>query len=162
MNSKSSMAIAVVVLVVFSIITYSVIAESNSSGSNTSSFKQGYLKVSNDTKQLYYLSNTTQSIQFNITVYTTTTSIFVYDISPLNNSSAVWTNITTLGPDNYGKYPVQNGTTLTLNLTVNQSAVSRMQPFNPITMTGIYTVSIIVIGSNDGVAGFGFGLVKIP
>lgn len=162
MNSKVSAVIAVVVLVVFSFIAYSIIDHSSASVSTNSTPTQGYLAVVNDTQQLYFVSNTTESLQFNITVYTTATTIYVYDISPLNNTSAVWVNLTSLGPDNYKQYNVQNGTTLTLNLTLNQSAISLMKPFNPYAMTGIYPVGIIIIGSNDGVADFGFGLAKMP
>lgn len=162
MNSKVSVVIAVVVLVIFSYITYFTINNSSASVSGSSTPTQGYLKVVNDTQQLYMVTNTTESIQFNMTVYTSASSVYVYDISPLNNSSAVWVNLTSLGPDNYEQYSVHNGSTITINLSLNSSAVSLMKPFNPYELSGIYPVTIIVISSNDGVTGFGFGLAKMP
>ena len=53
-------------------------------------------------------------------------------------------------------------TTVTLNLFLNSSVVSKMElttnPANP----AVYVVKIVLINGKDAAAGFGFGLVKVP
>lgn len=161
MKTKGSLVIAVAVLIVFSYLAYSTIEKSTSNVSGSTTVTEGYLSVVNDTQKLYFVSNETTYVQFNMTVYTSAPSVYIYDISPLNNTSAVWVNLTSLGAKNYEQVDVQNGSVVSVNLSLNSTAVGEMKPFNPITMSGVYSVAIIVISSNDGVAAFGFGVGKL-
>ena len=90
--------------------------------------------------------------------------MYVYDISPLNNTSANWVNITYMnGTNNYEHVTITaNGTLVQLNLTVNQSAVSQMKMSDPLAGEFYpYIVQIIVISGNDNAGGFGFALFRI-
>ncbi|HLH85542.1 MAG TPA: hypothetical protein VKU79_01595 [Thermoplasmataceae archaeon] len=160
LSRKTSLVIAIVILVVFAGLVYTTVEKSTGAISTNVALSTGYLKVENNTKPIYFITNNTSYIEFNMTVLTTASQIYVYDISPLNNTSYVWTNLTSLGKQNYELLNITNGTTVTVNLTLNQAAVEKMAPFDPFTHSGIYVVKIIVISSQGDATGFGFGLAK--
>ncbi len=160
---KAGIAVSIAALIVFGGVAYFTLAAPPPSLSLSST---GYFSVDNHTADAYFITNTTTSLDINFTAYSNVIpiSMYVYDISPVNNTSAVWTNITTLdGTANYMQITMTtNGTLEQLNLSINQAAVSQMALSDP--ATGIlhpYVVEIIIISANDNSAGFGFALFRV-
>ncbi|MEM3851814.1 MAG: hypothetical protein QXP70_02315, partial [Methanomassiliicoccales archaeon] len=83
------MAIAIVVVIVFAALSYVTIQRS-SQGISTGLGKPAYLQISSSAQPLYMINGNTTSISFNITVYTAPTTLYLFDISPLNASSSTW------------------------------------------------------------------------
>jgi hypothetical protein len=160
---KAGIAVSIAALIVFGGVAYLTL---NASTPSLSLKPTGYFSVDNHTAKEYFVNSSTQEIDINFTVYSNVVPIdaYIYDISPINNTSAIWTNITSLnGTNNYDHITIAaNGTIVYLQLTVNQSAVSRMKASDPLTGAFYpYIVQIIVISSNDNAGGFGFALLRI-
>ena len=160
---KAGIAISVAALIVFGGVAYLTLNASTPSLTLTST---GYFSIDNHTSKEYFVNNASSVLNVNFTVYSNTfpIDIYVYDISPLNNTSANWVNITSMnGTNNYEHVTItSNGTLVQLNLTVNQSAVSHMKVSDPFAGELYpYIVQIIVISGNDNAGGFGFALFRI-
>ena len=160
---KAGIAISVAALIVFGGVAYFTL---NASTPSLTLSSTGYFSVDNHTSKEYFVSNATSELNINFTVYSNVLPIdmFIYDISPLNNTSASWVNITSMnGTNNYEHVTITaNGTIVQLNLTVNQSAVSQMKMSDPLAGEFYpYIVQIIVISGNDNAGGFGFALFRV-
>ena len=160
---KAGIAISVAALIVFGGVAYFTL---NASTPSLTLSSTGYFSIDNHTSKEYFVSNATSELNINFTVYSNILPIdmYVYDISPLNNTSANWVNITSMnGTNNYEHLTITaNGTLVQLNLTVNQSAVSQMKMSDPLAGEFYpYIVQIIVISGNDNAGGFGFALFRV-
>ena len=160
---KAGIAISVAALIVFGGVAYFTL---NASTPSLTLSSTGYFSVDNHTSKEYFVSNATSELNINFTVYSNVLPIdmFIYDISPLNNTSASWVNITSMnGTNNYEHVTITaNGTIVQLNLTLNQSAVSQMKMSDPLAGEFYpYIVQIIVISGNDNAGGFGFALFRV-
>ena len=103
MMSKSiSMTIAVVVLLVFAGMTYFTIEKTSA---NVSLSEKGYLNVtlldingkqvnSSPESKMAPIYNSNDTITTELMVITNSTSIYLFDVSPLNNTTNTWTNTT--------------------------------------------------------------------
>ena len=103
MMSKSiSMTIAVVVLLVFAGMTYFTIEKTSA---NVSLSEKGYLNVtlldingkqvnSSPESKMTPVFNSNDTITTELMVITNSTSIYLFDVSPLNNTTNTWTNTT--------------------------------------------------------------------
>lgn len=103
MMSKSiSMTIAVVVLLVFAGMTYFTIEKTSATVSLS---EKGYLNVtlldingkqvnSSQESQIASVFNSNDTITIGLKVVTNSTSIYLFDVSPLNNTTNTWTNTT--------------------------------------------------------------------
>ena len=103
MMSKSiSMTIAVVVLLVFAGMTYFTIEKTSA---NVSLSEKGYLNVtlldingkqvnSSPESKMTPVFNSNDTITTELMVITNSTSIYLFDVSPLNNTTDTWTNTT--------------------------------------------------------------------
>ncbi|MEM3852350.1 MAG: hypothetical protein QXP70_05055, partial [Methanomassiliicoccales archaeon] len=139
-----------------------VTIQRSSQGISTGLGKPAYLQISSSAQPLYMINGNTTSISFNITVYTAPTTLYLFDISPLNASSSTWLNITSFSNhSSYELLSVSNGTSFTVTLYLNSSVVSSMVPFNPKNPQSIYTIRIIAITSAGGSTGLGFGLGRL-
>jgi len=160
---KAGIAISVAALIMFGSVAYFTLDASTPSLTLSST---GFFSIHNNTSKEYFVSNSTSELSINFTVYSNVlpTDIYVYDISPINNTSTKWVNITSLnGLNNFEHVTItSNGTLVELNLTVNQSAVSQMKLSDPLAGQFYpYIVQIIVISGNDNAGGFGFALLRI-
>ena len=160
---KAGIAISIAVIVVFGGIAFFTL---NASTPSLSLQSTGYFSVDNHTEKAYFLNNTSSTLNINFTVYSSVVPIdmYVYDISPVNNTSATCTNITSIGGSyNYEHVNMNsNGTVFDLNMTVNQAAISLMKVSGPLNGTLYpYLVKIIIVSGNDNAAGFGFALFRI-
>jgi hypothetical protein len=160
---KAGIAISVAALIVFGGVAYFTL---NAGTPSLTLSSTGYFSVDNHTSKEYFVSNATSELNINFTVYSNVLPIdvYVYDISPLNNTSANWVNLTSMnGTNNYEHVTITaNGTIVQLNLTVNQSAVSQMKMSDPLAGEFYpYIVQIIVISGNDNAGGFGFALFRV-
>ncbi|MCL4451617.1 MAG: hypothetical protein M1327_03205 [Candidatus Thermoplasmatota archaeon] len=160
---KAGIAISIAALIVFGGVAFFTL---NASTPSLSLKSVGYFSIDNNTSKEYFVSNTTSTLSLNFTVYSSVLpmDMYVYDISPINNTSANWVNITSLnGSQNYDHVTISsNGTLVELNLTLNQTAISQMRISNPVSGQFYpYVVQIIVISGNDNAAGFGFALFRI-
>ncbi len=103
MMSKSiSMTIAVVVLLVFAGMTYFTIEKTSA---NVSLSEKGYLNVtlldingkqvnSSPESKMASIYNSNDTITTELMIITNSTSIYLFDVSPLNNTTNTWTNTT--------------------------------------------------------------------
>lgn len=103
MMSKSiSMTIAVVVLLVFAGMTYFTLEKTSA---NVSLSEKGYLNVtlldingkqvnSSPESKMTPVFNSNDTITTELMVVTNSTSIYLFDVSPLNNTTNTWTNTT--------------------------------------------------------------------
>lgn len=166
LGKTGAIAVAVVAIVLFAGMTYFTLEKSKP---NLNLVSAGYMSVRNDTQSVYFVSTATKQIQLNFTIFSSVvpTSVFMFDISPLNNSSAVttWQNLTYLGQNgaNYEKLSVTaNGTAFSVALMLNDSAVGLMKISNPANGTFYpYVVKIIFISSGINFGGFGLALVRV-
>ncbi len=133
LSTKVSIAIAIAVLIIFSGVAFETIEHSSSS--KGVSIAAGYLKVKPN-------------------------PVYLYDVSPIDNASYVWTNITSF---NHTKYPnnfveITNASSTPVKysykLYVNKSAYEEMKvTINP-EQPHIYHALIILISANGNSAGF--------
>ena len=171
-SPKMSIAIGVVLLIVFGSMAYITIEKSSSSSSLTSSTAGGYAKIVNGTgvRNLYVVNDSSTSISLNFTLYTNSNQVYIYDISPLSsnhNSSLNTINLTYL---NKSQYPYNyildnntaNGTVFNLTLYLNPAALDKMNVTTNPADPQVYVVEILAINGKDGSAGFGFGVIKKP
>ncbi|WP_188680208.1 hypothetical protein [Thermogymnomonas acidicola] len=171
-SPKVSVVIAVVAILIFGGLTYTVAKEASSSTSISIS-SSGVLSITpeltpdsvykvNSTTELpvYYVLPGMQYIWLNFTMNSTAPTVYVYDISPLNNTSTSWVNLTyfnkTEYPYNYITISNANGTGIKVShrLYINESAYGMMKPDTP------YVVRIILISSQDKATGLGLILIK--
>ncbi len=159
LGRKSAFAIAIVSTVLLAGISYGLIFDTPT---NITGTQTGYLEVVNHTKSMYIITNSTQDLEINLTVYTSSSPIFVFDVSPLNNSSAIWQNISYFNySGNYIQENVGNGSSISFQLFFNTSVVSQMKISN-FTLGEIhpYIVKIIVLNENGGFGYFFFALAR--
>lgn len=160
---KAGIAISIAALIVFGGVAFFTL---NASSPSLSLKSVGYFSIENNTSKEYFISNSSSTLSINFTAYSNVLpmDMYVYDISPINNTSANWVNITSLnGSQNYDHVTINsNGTQVELNLTLNQTAISQMKISNPLADQFYpYIVQIIVISGNDNAAGFGFALFRM-
>ncbi|MEM0155498.1 MAG: hypothetical protein QW597_02700 [Thermoplasmataceae archaeon] len=179
LSSKTIIVVSVVMLVVFSAITVETINSAGSSMANTS------LKGSSSSLTVYspannsqiFINSTSKSFSVSLSVTSNESTIYVYDLSPVNITSLQsksqvklysLPNLThfnsTLYPYNYLKEqltPYKN-TTFNLTLYVNYTQFSKMNASDPITDTFYPYVVEILVESSSGASGIGFTLMRIP
>lgn len=172
LSKKTSLAIGVIILVVFGSIAYVTIQKSSSSSSLSGLSSQGYLKVQNGTglDPVYYVNNSSTSISFNFTIYTNSPVVYIYDISPLNSSHNSSLNNVNLTSFNETQYPYNyilknsttNGTLIHMTLELNPEAIHLMKYTTNPNDPNVYVVKIVIINGKDGDSGFGFGVIRLP
>lgn len=170
-SGKLSVLFAVIILVAFGTMAYVTIEKSSSDANLSGAALGGYIKVVNDTRPAYFITNATRELSINITLQSNSPTVYVYDIAPLSNNTSSPLNALNITEFNTSQFPynymeitnaTNSTTTVTLNLFLNSSVVSKMElttnPANP----AVYVVKIVLINGKDAAAGFGFGLVKVP
>lgn len=170
-SGKLSVLFAVIILVAFGTMAYVTIEKSSSDANLSGASLGGYIKVVNDTSPVYYITNGTTELKINFTLQSNSPTVYVYDISPLSNNTSSPLNAlnitefnTSLFPYNYMKITnaTNSTTTVTINLFLNSTVVSKMEsttnPRDPV----VYIVRIVLINGKDAASGFGFGLIKLP
>ncbi len=178
LGKKGTIALTVALLIIFSGMTYVTIFQSKVSLSTST----GYLKVASATNQKPEISlKAPGCIDFNITIKTSATSLYIFsfgnvtigtgssgnittNLTSFENTSSTYNSLTVNSTDRYNYVTVtdfKNNTTINLKLRVSQEAFNHMQTFNPEDKGTIYIVKLLVIGSNNGADGTGFALVKL-
>jgi uncharacterized protein (UPF0333 family) len=170
-SGKLSVLFAVIILVAFGTMAYVTIEKSSSDANLSGAALGGYIKVVNDTRPAYFITNATRELSINFTLQSNSPTVYVYDISPLSNNTSSPLNALNITEFNISQFPynymeitnaTNSTTTVTLNLFLNSSVVSKMElttnPANP----AVYVVKIVLINGKDAAAGFGFGLIKVP
>jgi hypothetical protein len=174
LGRKGTIVLTVALLIIFSGMTYVTIFNSKTALSTSG----GYLNVtaSQSQKQLVFVKEP-GCIEFNITVKTDASTVSIFSFGNVSTGSGSYTNLTSFintssmynglvvnSTDRYNYVTVtnfKNDTIINLKMMVSSSAFENMQPFNPQNSDTVYPVTILVIGSNDGADGTGFGLVKL-
>ena len=174
LGRKEAIVLTVALLIIFSGMTYVTIFNSKTALSTSG----GYLNVtaSQSQKQLGFVKEP-GCIEFNITVKTDASTVSIFSFGNVSTGSGSYTNLTSFintsstynglvvnSTDRYNYVTVtnfKNDTIINLKMMVSSSAFENMQPFNPQNSDTVYPVTILVIGSNDGADGTGFGLVKL-
>lgn len=170
-SGKVSVLFAAIILVAFGTMAYVTIEKSSSDANLSGASLGGYIKVVNDTKPFYEITNETTELSVNFTLQSNSPVVYIFDINPLSNNTSSPLNSlnitefnTTLYPDNYIK--ITNATNSTTQMTISlyfiSSVVSKMNlTTNPVAPT-VYLVKIILVNGKDAATGFGFGLIKVP
>ncbi|BAB60331.1 TVG1219474 [Thermoplasma volcanium GSS1] len=158
LSRNATVAISVIVLIVFAGVAYEVIH--NSSSTSETLKISGNIKVkpdlkpsltktvNNTTYPIYLVSQNTNYIYLNFTLNSTSNTVYVYDISPLNSSTYSWTNLTFFnGTGNYVELANVSSVPInySLKLYINKEAIPMMKPDIP------YDVVILFI-SDQGVS----------
>lgn len=170
-SGKLSVLFAVIILVAFGTMAYVTIEKSSADANLSGSALGGYIKVVNNTKSYYCISNESKGLSINFTLQSNSPVVYVYDIDPLSNNTTSPLNAlnitefnTTLYPDNYMKITnATNSTTpMTIHLYFNSTVVSKMAITTNQSHPTVYIVKIVLINGKDAATGFGFGLIRIP
>ena len=174
LGRKGAIVLTVALLIIFSGMTYVTIFNSKTALSTSG----GYLNVtaSQSQKQLVFVKEP-GCIEFNITVKTDASTVSIFSFGNVSTGSGSYTNLTSFintsstynglvvnSTDRYNYVTVtnfKNDTIINLKMMVSSPAFENMQSFNPQNRDTVYPVTILVIGSNDGADGTGFGLVKL-
>ena len=174
LGRKEAIVLTVALLIIFSGMTYVTIFNSKTALSTSG----GYLNVtaSQSQKQLVFVKEP-GCIEFNITVKTDASTVSIFSFGNVSTGSGSYTNLTSFintsstynglvvnSTDRYNYVTVtnfKNDTIINLKMMVSSPAFENMQSFNPQNRDTVYPVTILVIGSNDGADGTGFGLVKL-
>ena len=174
LGRKGAIVLTVALLIVFSGMTYVTIFNSKTALSTTG----GYLNVTaaQSQKDLVFVKSP-GCIEFNITVKTDASTVSVFSFGNVSTGSGSQTNLTSFintsstynglvvnSTDKYNYITVtnfKNNTIINLKMMVSLTAFENMQTFNPENSNTVYPVTILVIGSNDGSDGTGFGLAKM-
>jgi len=119
-SKGASITIAVVALLIFAGMTYFTIEKTSASVALS---EKGYLNVTmleldgrtvNATPEsrIAYIDSSNESITVTLKIVTNGTSIYLFDISPVNNTTTTWNNITEINTFNNATYNViySNGT----------------------------------------------------
>ncbi|MCL4330014.1 MAG: hypothetical protein M1533_03320 [Candidatus Thermoplasmatota archaeon] len=162
-SKKVTAFITVLSVVLMTFLTVGTLYETHPSISLSTN---GYLDVDNHTEQYYAVTDNTSQLVINFTIYTSSPTLYIYDISPINNTSAVWQNLTCFNssvyPHNYIKTSVSNGTLISLTLMLNSSAVRQMKLSNPSAgEVSPYIVKILIFNGAMAATGFGFALLRV-
>ncbi|MEM0136328.1 MAG: hypothetical protein QXU18_14075 [Thermoplasmatales archaeon] len=117
MISKSTgITIAVVVLVIFAGVAYFTIEKTSASVSIS---EKGYMNVtlldinrkavnSSHESQMALIANSSENITLELKVVTNGTSVYVFDVSPVNNTSETWNNVTEISGFSNASYEMIN------------------------------------------------------
>ncbi len=178
LSSKASISIGIVILILFSGVAYETIEHSSSS--TTVSVSPGFLNVTpelspsinftnpatNVTYPLFYLLPTTQYIYLNFSMKSSSSTVYLYDISPLNNTTSVWLNLTSFNQTEYPhNFVTISNASSTLKsyshkLYINKTAYEKMNPTISMYHPEIYHALIILISSNGNSTGFPILFIK--
>ena len=185
LGKKANLAITAVVLIVFSGMTYTTIFDS----STQLNVSAGYLNATATSDKTLIIISSPGIIQFNVTVKTDASSVFIFSIGNVTVGTSQittdgvthivndTTNITTFvhtktiyngincnSTNNYNYVEIsnfKNDTEIKLFLNVTSLAFEHMQTFSPNNIKTVYRVGILVMGSNNGEQFLGFGIGKI-
>ncbi len=163
LSKKVTALITVLSLVTMTFLTVGTLYETHPAISLSTN---GYLVVDNHTEPYYTVNESSTQLEINFTIYTSSPTVYIYDLSPLNNTSSIWQNITYLNtsayPHNYIKTSISNGTLISLTLLLNTSVIQQMKFSNPlIGEVNPYLVKIIIFNGQMAASGFGFALLRV-
>jgi hypothetical protein len=170
-SGKLSVLFAVIILVAFGTMAYVTIEKSSSDANLSGASLGGYIKVVNETKPFYTITNETKEISINFTLQSNSPAVYVYDIDPLSNNTSSPLNSLNITEFNTSLYPynymeitntTNSTTSMTINLYFNSTVVSMMNLTTNPRDPAVYIVKIVLINGKDAAAGFGFGLIRVP
>lgn len=179
LSRKSAVVIAIVMLAIFSGVTIETIGHGSSTltDSSISSSSNALMVYSPENASVIPVSSAAEVIQVNLSINSSVSPVYIYDLSPANLSafsgvSSVtlysMPNLThlnkTLYPYNYleQNVTVDENTTIHLSLYLNSTDFSKMNTSIP-TEGKIYPYVVeVLVESSSGAAGIGFTIIKIP
>ena len=160
LGSLGNKILSLILVVIFVSVVTVTIYESNASVSSTLSSSKFPIKA--DMNYTAEISGPTV-IQYNFTPLETMNNLYVFDYSNVTNGT-VSVNATsfnsTQNPGNYMKINVVNGTQVTLDLYVSETAFRNMPYFNN-SLSSLTLVKIIIFTTSGSYAYAGFAIAKV-